>query len=212
MSKWRYHDVACPFCGRETKWKLWDYIYIGDEPAMKAAVRDHSAFYFRCSHCEKETYLHYSFLYQEDETKLLIYVCPDGSDYGEMQKKMTSKASFLYRDYERRIVLSYNDFLEKLLIADAGLDDRVIEIIKALLWQQLLTNYPKQNIEEIRFMTNQSGWEGFIVKTAEAKEATADLNETVYNGLTAVLRRNKPEDALIIDRAWAYRFAKRLHH
>lgn len=202
--------MACPFCGKETKWKLWDYIYTGDDPAMKAAVRDHSAFHFRCSHCGKETYLHYSFLYHEDGGRLLIYVCPDGSDYRDMQKKMTAKAGFLYPGYRRRIVLSYNDFLEKLLIADAGLDDRVIEIIKALLWQQLLTHYPEQNIEEIRFMTGRSGWKGLLVKTADAKEATADLDETLYHGLMEALQKRKMEDSLIIDRSWAYGFARSL--
>lgn len=210
MSKWRYLDVACPSCGEQTNWKLWDYIYTGDDPAMKQAVRDHSAFYFKCSYCGKETYLHYSFLYQDDEAKLLIYVCPDGSDYSDMQKRMTGKAGFLYRDFERRIVLSYNDFLEKLLISDVHLDDRVIEIIKAMLWQQMLTHYPEQNIEEIRFMTGGSGWKGFIVRTADQKEATADLNETVYNGLADAVRRHKTDDSLIVDRTWAYKFVKRL--
>lgn len=58
--------------------------------------------------------------------------------------------------------LSYNDFKEKLLIFDAGLDDRIVEIIKSSIWDNVEERYKDKHIDEIYFATNEDGENGFL--------------------------------------------------
>jgi hypothetical protein len=51
----------------------------------------------------------------------------------------------LMRDYKFRVVMSRNELIEKISIFDSGLDDRIIEVSKLILWHSLLpgTEPPK---------------------------------------------------------------------
>ncbi|HBK27898.1 MAG TPA: hypothetical protein DDY92_05040, partial [Dialister sp.] len=47
----------------------------------------------------------------------------------------------VFDGYKKRIVMSYNEFKEKLLILDAGFDDRIVEIIKSSIWDNVDAHY-----------------------------------------------------------------------
>lgn len=55
-------------------------------------------------------------------------------------------------DYVKRVVGTSNDFREKLLIFDAGLDDKVVEIMKITMETVILDNNKDISIDEFLFL------------------------------------------------------------
>lgn len=126
MSQSAMQEITCPQCGKKHSFRVWDSINTREYPEMKEKVRNDEAFRYRCPDCGAAAILNYNFLYHQQEDKVLIFVDADGSSYEEMKKILSQKGN-AFDGYRKRIILSYNDFKEKLLILDAGLDDRIVE-------------------------------------------------------------------------------------
>ena len=98
-----------------------------------------------------------------------------------------------------RIVRSYNDFREKLMILDAGLDDRVVEIIKSSVWHNVEETYADKGIDEILFAMNDDGEHGFLFRSKDKMIASMEFDMDLYR-LDFYSR-----GIFVIDRAWADR-------
>lgn len=161
MSQSAMQEITCPKCGKKHSFQVWDSINTLEFPEMKEKVRNDEAFRYRCPDCGATALLNYNFLYHQQEDKILIFVDADGSSYGDMEKILKQRGN-AFDGYRKRIVLSYNDFKEKLLIFDAGLDDRIVEIIKSSIWDNVEERYKDKHIDEIYFATNEDGENGFL--------------------------------------------------
>ena len=148
MSQSAMQEITCPKCGKKHSFQVWDSINTLEFPEMKEKVRNDEAFRYRCPDCGATALLNYNFLYHQQEDKILIFVDADGSSYGDMEKILKKRGN-AFDGYRKRIVLSYNDFKEKLLIFDAGLDDRIVEIIKSSIWDNVEERYKDKHIDEI---------------------------------------------------------------
>lgn len=51
MSKHMKEQITCPECGKKSDFLIWESINTTLDPEMKQAVRDGSAFMFKCPHC-----------------------------------------------------------------------------------------------------------------------------------------------------------------
>ncbi len=212
MSQSAMQEITCPKCGKKSSFLVWDSINTVEQPEMKAKVRNDEAFRFHCESCGASALLNYNFLYHQQEDQVLIYVSADGSDASDMEKLLSQRAN-AFDGYKKRIVRSYNEFKEKLLILDAGFDDRIVEIIKSSVWDNVEAHHKEQGIEEIYFATNEDGVHGFIFRKAGHMVASMEFDEALYKAIY-----NSAEDRLDaatkndlhIDRAWAKEIIERM--
>ncbi|MCQ2513223.1 MAG: CpXC domain-containing protein [Lachnospiraceae bacterium] len=112
------------------------------DPDMKEKVRSGEAFRWTCPHCGNTANVNYTTLYHQMEGHVMIYLV-----FGDQEKAIEMMQGF-YRDnegnivdadedYRNRVVGTMNEFREKLMILDAGLDDRIIELMKLFILANL---------------------------------------------------------------------------
>ncbi len=212
MSQSAMQEITCPQCGKKTSFLVWDSINTVEQPEMKEKVRNDEAFRFHCPDCGASALLNYNFLYHQQEDQLLIYVSADGSDASQMEKLLSGRAA-AFDGYKKRIVCSYNEFKEKLLIFDAGFDDRIVEIIKSSVWDNVEAHHKEQGIEEIYFATNEDGVHGFIFRKAGHMVASMEFDEALYKAIydSAEDRLDAAtKNDLYINRPWAKEIIERM--
>ena len=111
-------------------------------------MKNFDIFKFICPHCGSEQFVAYSFLYHQMEDKLMIYCCQDEEEIAKVRElyagDFTTAVDEKGREraidtsgYRRRIVIGADNLVEKIRIFDAGLDDRLMEIYKIMLYGQM---------------------------------------------------------------------------
>lgn len=212
MSQSAMQEITCPKCGKKTSFLVWDSINTMENPEMKEKVRNDEAFRFHCPECGASALLNYNFLYHQQEDKVLIYVSADGEDASEMAQILDQRGN-AFDGYRKRIVRSYNAFKEKLLILDAGFDDRIVEIIKSSVWDNVEAHYKDKNIDEIYFATNDDGVHGLLFRRAGEMVASMEFDESLYKAIydSAYERLDAAtRNDLYIDRDWAKDVVERM--
>lgn len=212
MSQSAMQEITCPKCGKKTPFLVWDSINTMKDPEMKEKVRNDEAFRFHCAECGASALLNYNFLYHQQEDKVLIYVSADGEDASEMAQILDQRGN-AFDGYRKRIVRSYNEFKEKLLILDAGFDDRIVEIIKSSVWDNVEAHYKDKKIDEIYFATNDDGVHGFLFRRAGEMVASMEFDESLYKAIyDSVYERldAATRNDLYIDRDWAKDVVERM--
>lgn len=212
MSQSAMQEITCPKCGKKTSFLVWDSINTMENPEMKEKVRNDEAFCFHCPECGASALLNYNFLYHQQEDKVLIYVSADGGDTSDMAQILDQRGN-AFDGYRKRIVRSYNAFKEKLLILDAGFDDRIVEIIKSSVWDNVEAHYKDKKIDEIYFATNDDGVHGFLFRSAGEMVASMEFDESLYKAIydSAYERLDAAtRNDLYIDRDWAKDVVERM--
>lgn len=131
MSHPSEQTIQCPGCGREQSFVVWDSINVTLDPDLKTKLINGELTQFRCEACRHESPVSYKLLYHDMEKRLMIWLIPDSSDT-DLGKQDAKLMKSMTAQYQCRVVRTQNDLIEKILIFDAGLDDRVITVFKAL--------------------------------------------------------------------------------
>ena len=136
-------SIRCPSCSSLQEMTVWDSITVKDSPDLKADLLAGKVNIFRCSSCSHSGLMPTPMLYHDEEKKLMISFspCNDESIRRRLFENIceTSKNSGELKNFEEynlRFVCEYNNLLEKILIFDAELNDKAIEIIKLLILSQ----------------------------------------------------------------------------
>lgn len=158
-------QVKCPNCGQMSEITVWQSITAEDndlkEDLLKGKIN-----IFQCPSCSSAALMPTPLLYTDSAKKLMITFipCNDESEKYRLfdSVKTTSKESGELAgldEYNLRFVSSYNELLEKLLVFENGMHDKVIELLKLLVLMQDTENMPhrvcmfgKSENDEIEFM------------------------------------------------------------
>jgi len=143
MSSPSPETVTCPKCNHQQKFVIWKSMNVTLDPELKAKFIDGTLTTFTCEACGAETGVNYGMLYHDMKHAIMINLC-----YGEPQEDL-SKMADLFKGYRVRMVGSRNELLEKILIFDAGLDDRMIELFKVFL--MVMLSKENHEVEELLF-------------------------------------------------------------
>ncbi len=216
MSSWNEETVTCPECGSEYSFRIWRSINTSLNPEAKSAVRDMSLFTFVCPTCGKKTIVTYDILYHQMEDRMMIQVAHT-DDAAENVLSWFSETGtndphelvkeFRQNDYLLRIVRSVGGLLEKLQIFDAGLDDRIVEILKVYVLVMYWKDAPDENVD--LFFSAEADGKWFIHILKDGTEVghtpvTDELYHNVRNDYALRLPRIREDDP-VIDREWAFR-------
>jgi hypothetical protein len=146
MSQSESITITCPKCKSKQPFTVWHSINVTLDPELKQRLLDRSLITFQCGKCGHSAAIEQELMYHDMDRKLMILRGHDKPDeafaegLGPLVKKMESEYTF-------RLAESINALVEKILIWDAGLDDRVVEIVKLLLMGHIDESQRGENAE-----------------------------------------------------------------
>lgn len=193
--------VKCPKCGEEIEFTLWQSI----NTEMNFAIPDiisGKLFEVECKKCGYKTHVNYPMLFNDMIHNVMIYsVAPDSTE--ETEKALDS----LKKMYpgRTRIVTDQSTLREKTAIFNAGLDDRVTEILKLIIMAQLQEQLSGKELvgvffvpgDEPKFEIAFKDGSGYVPVTKEMYENLASqFNDKLSAG----------DDEYYIDQDWAMAF------
>lgn len=233
--------IICSHCHRTSFFNIWSSINTKTNPATYNQVRSLSLFTFRCPYCDRTELIRYAFLYHQMENSLMIYYQPEEDAIAETKKMFEEingdvsggnasedgsndipSAQQLLENvlagYCYRIVRTHEEFLEKLAVFDAGLDDRLVEITKVIVGAQAerkLSEYGFR-VKNARFLYDRESHEMKIVFFDKNSSQTATTafdrhianiyNQAIDRYSQALLGTQKRD--MLIDWNWASDFLK----
>ena len=121
--------APCSKCGQQHKIIVYRSINIADNPELKDKVKDGSLFLWECPHCGQVNLAKYETLYHDPSLKVMFWLIPAG-EISESQMQAITMHTKAMGGYTLRRVNDMGTLMEKVLIAEAGLDDVVLEMCK----------------------------------------------------------------------------------
>lgn len=215
MSRFHEEEITCPQCGKPSPFTVWDSINPQMNGEMKADVQSMEAFTFHCPHCGYTHLISYNFLYHNMDKAIMLYHAADETGEQTAQQAFKQAMAVLQNaaHYVCRIVHSFDELLEKIRIAEAGLDDRRVELLKLLAERQVEAQYPEFHAMGAYFIQDEDG--KYIIhliddSTNEALNVDYEASfSTLYESLGHEFGRELDEmtqDVPVIDRRWAVHF------
>ena len=128
--------ARCRRCGAEEEIPAWNIINTKDNPELKEQLLEGKLFLWNCPRCGADNLIKYPLLYHDPDQHLLLWLT-DGIPEVEARMAETIAAEEGLQDYAARIVDTPGEMMEKIKIADAGLDDVAVEICKYVTRQEL---------------------------------------------------------------------------
>lgn len=136
-------SVKCPKCSQMTDVTVWSSVTVGDSADLKADLLARKINMFKCPSCEFNALMPNPMLYHDEDRKLMISFAPTNDpvikeSMFENIRESSRKSGELEKldGYNLRFVTDYNELLEKVLIFDNGLNDKVIEVLKLMILSQ----------------------------------------------------------------------------
>ena len=217
-------SIKCLKCKKASDFEFYESINTALDPKLKQRVKNFDIFKFVCPHCGSEQFVNYSFLYHQMEDQIMIFYCQDEEEVNKVRSlyaedfATATDESGVERPidtsgYRRRIVIGADELVEKIRIFDAGLDDRLMEIYKVMLFGQMqaeLAEIPGgSDVDEV-FVDEQLDGSLDLVFVAQGRAVGAvpfaqevyDVIKAQYEAAVTHLAAVEP----VIDQDWAFDF------
>lgn len=206
--------APCSKCGQQHKVIVYKSINISDNPELKAKVADGSLFLWECPHCGQMNLAKYETLYHDPEGKLMIWLIPSG-EISEAQMQAITMHTKAMGGYTLRRVNDMGTLMEKVLVAEAGLDDMVLEMCKYVtkleMLQKSVSAEQKDEFMASTFHFYRCEGEGderilTFMYALDGQMLGVNIGWNVYQDCAGILERNpqiRPEEGFAkIDAEW----------
>ena len=206
--------APCNKCGQQHKVTVYRSINTADNPELKAKVKDGSLFLWECPHCGQVNLAKYETLYHDPALKMMFWLIPAG-EISETQMKAITMHTKAMGGYTLRRVNDMGSLMEKVLIADAGLDDVVLEMCKYVtkleMLQKSVNAEQKEEFMASVFHFYRSEGEGderilTFMYGLDRQMLGVNIGWNVYQDCAGILERNpqiRPEDGFTkVDADW----------
>ena len=217
-------SIKCLKCKKASDFEFYESINTALDPKLKQRVKNFDIFKFVCPHCGREQFVNYSFLYHQMEDQIMIFYCQDEEEVNKVRSLYAEDFATATDEngverpidtsgYRRRIVIGADELVEKIRIFDAGLDDRLMEIYKVMLFGQMqaeLAEIPGgSDVDEV-FVDEQLDGSLDLVFVAQGRAVGAvpfaqemyDVIKAQYEAAVTHLAAVEP----VIDQDWAFDF------
>ena len=206
--------APCSKCGQQHKVIIYKSINTADNPEIKAKVADGSLFLWECPHCGQMNLARYETLYHDPAGKLMVWLIPAG-EISEAQMQAITMHTKAMGGYTLRRVNDMGTLMEKVLIAEAGLDDIVLEMCKYVTKLEMLQKSVSAEQKDefmastFHFYRVEGDGDGRILTFMYALEGQmlgVNVGWNVYQDCAGILERNpqiRPEEGFAkIDAEW----------
>lgn len=205
MSIERKEILACPNCGHEQDFIVWQSLNGDIDPEAKQQLLDGELFNFQCEECGNISNVDYPILYHDMTHKAMIYYVDENSVEQTYQAMVgaENKIGIEMPGYRRRIVTKQNSLREKAIIFDCDLDDRIIEIVKLIYYTNAGNQVSDVKIDDVYFLVSDDKYLlAFIGDKSLSVEVPVSLYDDIKRNFSE--RFNSMEDKEpIIDYTWA---------
>ena len=206
----RKMTVTCPACGAKGEASAWQTLNTALEPEAKTALLRGTLFQYKCPSCGAVSLLKYGMLYHDAEHHAMIYSVPENEAAEAMEEirgaeSLNDLTAAAGRKLVKRVVTDPNALREKAAIFDAGLDDRVIELVKLFSGANAVRRDPEIEIEDVFFLADK---DGYLLEFISNPPLTARIPQELYDRVQSDFQAQLDaagNDELVIDRRWAMR-------
>ena len=204
-------DLVCPHCKKKSTMTLRACVNVSLHPEEKQQVLDGSFFQYTCPACGEKISISYPILYDDMGKALMIYLLPGQTE--EALSKLNAQQETWSEDMLKaakvctmRAVRSINELAEKIKIADAGLDDRFVELSKAFVFAQFLKQNPGFTAVQVLF-ERQDDKDGLVIFSKDGKKFWAEFPEGLYDEVVSMfedrVKNESKTEYELIDANWS---------
>ena len=205
MSKIENANVKCNNCGHVFETKIWTSLNTHARKEWLESFFDKSMFDVECPSCHERIHLQYNLLYHDMDYPAVVWYSPDKSEESVENLKQGIAAFREMDRYTTRIVFSQDRLIEKAQIFKAGLDDRIIEVLKAFAVVHCNGEIENFKFRFAFFECDESDNKRFLI-FSENETYTYTFSEDFYNEIREVasdLIESASEGEWNIDFDWA---------
>jgi endogenous inhibitor of DNA gyrase (YacG/DUF329 family) len=198
--------VTCPDCGAKGEKTTSSRLCASNiDTETKNALLEGKFFEWNCPKCAKSYFINTSFLYNDDARKFMIYLVPGFKDK-DFQVPTVIKTN---KDYDTdastlRIAPTFSAFVEKIRIFEAGLDDKIVEIIK-LLYINMHMQDGGEKVYDMIFESVSEAGDLFFGVFLENDDYEQIIPKGVYDNTVLEFSSQLPEetrDFVVINQGW----------
>lgn len=202
--------VTCPNCGKKDTFIMHTLIDTSKDPDAETKIFNGDYFTHECRKCHEKTPVSYSCMYHDQKRKLLIGFADSEKDLEEMRLTLNGnyhrdRLDQVLADWLKtctvRLVTSEYELQEKVLLAHFGLDDRVIELARKMIRNELAEK--RNDIERLYFNTAKDGYV-FLIGTKDGIDGMIPFSDEMYKEIEEKYKKILKEDHSIeINEDWA---------
>lgn len=198
MSQKRTHEIACPLCGREQEVELWDSIDVEEEPELREQLLAGRVNRVECAGCKKPFRIDLPLVYHDREQGLFIHYEPlvggrtlaeAATGFQAALKELDALVPGDLPPLEIHLVVEWSELVERIYLLEEGLDARLVEHVKYLMYRQNPEKIPAEK-KNLLFDAQDSTDEQlcFVVqdRTTRKLESVLNFSRADYEALVNV--------------------------
>lgn len=203
-------EMTCPSCGHIFREEFNTAVF--SDTVEREAILKNDFGEVTCPDCNHKFILNYRFVYTDDERKYMIINDPK---FVDSSSRLALVSSFKLLDavrkneakkFRRVMTADIKDLREKILIFEAGLDDKVVEIMKYILLESDDLVIDHDDVKDFTY----DGLDSFIIKTNSGDVMNLPFVREVYDRIDESYSKYFDEKVDLVNKAWAYNFLKNL--
>ncbi len=197
--------ATCPHCKTELKATIYDSIDANENYSEAKKVYSGEIFGIKCKLCRKTTRLNFPLLYTDKQNAIAIQYAHNEKNYDNALERVANIRLSVGNHLTGRVVSKQEHLMEKARIFKAGLDDRVIEILKLATYDKVKQDYPDIEIKDILFDSHANSYNMYI---SGSRELVLEISKDDYNKAKELYESHFTDeefDNFIINRKWAER-------
>jgi len=196
----------CPECQASGQYTMEKRVCVTKTPQLKEDILSGSYFEWVCPGCGKHFFVDDVFLYNDDKNKFMVYLVP-GFDAQTLPVPTLLKTDNNYDTAHStlRVTASFIDFSEKIKILESGLNDRIVEAIKALYasvhsetWGEAVYNILFEGIGE----NDELNFNVFLEKDDFSFAVPRDIYNKTLSDFSFLCSQQEGQAFLLINQNW----------
>lgn len=208
MSQQKTYNIHCPKCQQDLSVELYESINVQTSPDLKKLLMANQMNTVTCEQCALTFRVDKPLLYHDPVRSFMIYQIPMGEDSLEKgEREFTASlgrlSSLIPKDIQTpdvSLVFSRTELVERIFLRDAGLNERIIEYIKYMIY---VRNVGKINPAKkiLLFDAEDSTPEAlcFVVQDVESKklESVLQYDRKTYTALCETFDKDDQTPTLL---------------
>lgn len=197
MSQKNSYHIQCPKCGQAQEVELYDSINVQSDRALRDELMANRLNGVICCACEFAFRVDKSMLYHDPVRNVMIYWIPAGpedrkvgqKEFRDSIAKMTSIVPDSMELPEIHLVFTRTELVERIFVCEAGLNARIIEYMKYMLYLKNTQKYPASEYaflfnahdsttDQLCFVVQEEGTREFESVVSYQRDAYDALVET----------------------------------
>jgi len=142
MTEPELHNIACPHCGKEQDAGIYDAVIVQADPELRERLLEGRLNIVTCIHCEMTFRVESSLVYHDADRGFMVHCIPaPDSRHAALQEAFVSNMreveGMLPEGVEPpkvHLVFSRVELIERICLLEMGLDERVLEYVKYLMY------------------------------------------------------------------------------